>query len=317
MKHKLPSWEKEQKKKKLIRIKRIVKFAFFFILLILFLSFFSIFFLVKKDAFWNARSHLNIVVNSSPLLVLSINPPKDFYVTSLNGDLYAEIDGLGYYRLGKVYELGELKEEGSQLLRKTIQKELKVPIDAVINIDGAEIDFSLENSAVLKSFLKKTFENSAIKAEKGDLKTWDFISLYFSGLVDKLVLINLEAYKKEQLPDGREVEIIDEMKLLSFRNYFLDEEIIDDGLSIAVWNSTKKSGLGKQTAEILTSMGLRVVDVSSTGLKIENKNCLLRANEDVGKTHTFKRIKLIFECDSEEKINEEIRADMVLIIGDD
>ena len=317
MKYKLPGWKKEQKKKKLIRTKRIVRFICLFILLVLFLSFFSILLLAKKDAFWNAKSHLNIVVNSSPLLVLSINPPKDFYAVFLDRDLYAEIDGLGYYRLSKVYELGELKEEGSQLLRKTIQKELKIPIDAVINTDGAEIDSSLENSAALKSFLKKTFEKSAIKAEKGDLKTWDFVSFYFSGLADKLVLIKLEAYKKEQLPDGREVEIIDEMKLLKFKNYFLDEEIVDDGLSIAVWNSTKEAGLGKQTAEILTSMGLRVVDVSSTDLKIKNKNCLLRANADVGKTHSFKRTKLVFGCDSEEKIDEEIRADMVLIIGDD
>lgn len=317
MKYRLPSWKKQQKKKKINRIKRVARTVVFFVLLVFLLSIFIIFLLAKRNSFWDAKSHLNVVINSSPLLVLSINPPRNFYLTSLDENLYVEVGDLGFYRLGKVFELGELKGEGSGLLRRTIQKELGVPIDVVINFDDAKVDFSLENSAALKSFLGKKVENATIKAGGNDLVKWDFFSIYFSGLIDKLVLVEFKAFKKGSLPDGQEVDIIDQTKLFKFRDYFLDEKIVDDGLSIVVWNSTEKKGLGKQTADILTSMGLKVVDVSSTDLKIESKNCLLMANAEVSKTHSFKRTRLIFECDSEETIDEEIRADMVLIMGGD
>ncbi len=101
--------------------------------------------------------------NSDSMILVSINSAKKtIYLTSFMRDLYAEIPGVGTYKLNRAFAVG-----GGPLLVQTIEENYRISIDAYAWVDfydmidiidligGIDIEVSADEVEVANSYIKE------------------------------------------------------------------------------------------------------------------------------------------------------------------
>ena len=110
---------------------------------------------LRAGATWNG--------NSDSMILISINSAKKtIYMTSFMRDLYANIPGVGTYKLNHAYAVG-----GGPLLIQTIEDNYRISIDNYAVVDfydmidiidclgGLDIDVSTDEAAVANNYIKE------------------------------------------------------------------------------------------------------------------------------------------------------------------
>lgn len=296
--------------------------------------------LVKKNYSLDKTSALNILyvnfkaASKDSISVISFQQKdQQAVVMHISDQIYLNVPKeYGMWTVGSVYKLGQEDnpQRGGQLLTLSVSKLLGLPIDGVV-ISKAKVPQTAEEFIAdlrknpLSTLLNlNNFQSSLTKVESFNL----FRSL--SGIrADKVVSLDLAKSAitdSKLLPDSSRVLGVDSGKLDAYiRDKMGDSAILEESLSIAVFNATDHPGLATEAARIITNMGGNVVITSSTTVLLDRGVIVLSPDSGISeKSQTKKRLAQIFApqclktaCSSTDYKIINSRAQINVIIGED
>lgn len=227
---------------------------------------------------WKDNSRL-IFYNLNPTIFTSLDPiTKELLIISFPGNLEIEsVSGRGTWMLSKLSLAGD-----SEWIRKSLSWHLgiaNIQPESQMDLWARLRYFWIKRSAVLKS-----------------------INLAETGLVDL-----------EKTTDGVEVFRLNPRWDLKSGDWFAASEVIRQGLTVTIINTTESPGLGAKASRLLESAGIRVRMLSSTTDNIAS--CKIYASSKAQKLSGFKLIYNTFGCQIEE--DNKLDMDIKLELGKD
>ncbi len=311
------------------RQKKTEKRFFLFPLLLIVLV--GILWLISRLIFtgtWEGKSRLTVIFITQPVIVASFNPAdQSLTAISLPSDTYVEAShGYGQYRLGKVYDVGNLDQRGGEVLKSTVRELLGIPIDGYIDLQ--KLNFGKTDNLTSSEFISRrqqilgwlTFLGALEKKSKTDLKAgdlWRFYASVQAVKAGKITFVNLakaQVLVPQTLPDGTNILAADQVRLDGLlTDLFREDNIASENFKIAVLNSTNTSGLGDRAARIINNMGIQVVSVGNFQPQLES--CQLNFSKNLEKSLTALKLKRVFGCEIKKQPFPEVRADITLIVG--
>lgn len=289
---------------------------------------------VSHSHSWNGNSTINLVVREKTLAVVSYNPvDNSMVVANVPDDTYLTVPGgFGNWPARSIYDLGQGENPpiGVKLLEGTVSNTFGIPIDGFLGVGGAYSQTSFAET--IKSLRQNPLIFlSVVEKTKTDLNLWDELRLFWGmrGVrFDKLKMIDLGQSNITEsilLPDGSRSLAFDIVKLDKFiRDQFADSNMVSEGLSVAIFNSTDRSGLAEKAARLVTNIGGRVILTSNSSEKLSKSTITGR------KSFTFGRLAQIFAPDCLGSLTwlldkgnvcsgarTDPRADIVIILGED
>ncbi len=255
-----------------------------------------------QNRVWREGTRITFVVDSENPVVYSFSPetgkllffeiPKDTQITVAGG--------YGTFPVASLWELGQQKGKGGDLLRLSIQRSLGIPVDAWIGEGGAEF-FSPRPLGRVTAF-KEAIVKGGIETS---LTFFDRVAIFMNvssvNFVDRRSL-DLEAsrvLRREKFLDGAEgYVVVPETAKLVFE-VLRDESIVREGKTLVVINATPQRGLARMVADIAGVLGMRVVAVQTEG---EEKDgiCIVRGKKGDLESLSARRLSQVFQCKIEE-----------------
>jgi len=283
--------------------------VFFFILLAL------IVFLFCWPLLKPQKGRVNLVFISQPIVVASLEPGKNLTLLALPDNLYLEVPGgLGHYRLGSVYQLGELEEKGGggELLVKTISNYLALFIDGYVEISTADKDHLLGQLPLL-----------LFKKGKTNLERWRLFKFWWQAerlRQDKIKYISLKEtkiLKKEKLPDDTEILTTENFRLDELMGkYFVDSQVKKEALKIEILNAAGRPGLAKKMARLVTNLGAEVINVGNYSVQYQTSSIKYQ-EKTIEKKYTLQKLEKILQVKAKREELGESRADILILVGKD
>lgn len=293
------------------------------------LIFLSGFFFFGLNFFgWHGQTRFTVVFTTRPVMVVSYNPgDSSLTAVSIPSDTYVPTThGYGLYRLGKVYEVGNLDKKGGEVLKSTVRELLGIPVDGYIVLSQNRFDNSDRLSK--QDFLKnrgrilgwQNFFRLIAGKGKTDINFFDlekFYSRVWQINAGKITFVNLYSVgvlNQKTLPDQSQILAVDNFKLDGVTaDLFREDALAGENIKVAVFNSTSFSGLGEKAARIITNMGIQVISVANFGQTLEN--CLIYTDKNHLQSLTVLKLKKIFGCSIVNPNLSGVRADAALIVG--
>jgi hypothetical protein len=307
------------KKKK--KRKWLVLIFLLFVMGFLIFGFIKIFHSVNRSL-WDGRNQLNLVINSQPVMIVSLDyPEKKINILSVPDGTFVEaIHGYGPYRVESLYKLGEIKSQGGYLLAGSLQEYFGLNLDGYLTGDQYQPE-----KMKIKNFLLNQFFNTSRGQRKTNLTRWDLLRIWWQvkkTREDKIIFIDLAQTSVSQevdLPDGSQAMKIDPERLSRIINqFFIDEGLERDDLTVAVLNKTEHFGLANNASKIINNIGGRVIQVSNLQDKTAgNDNCEIKSEKKYKDSYTVKKLSQIFNCRWSESEENDQRAKIILLVGDD
>lgn len=130
--------------------------------------------------------------------------------------------------------------------------------------------------------------------------SWREVDLVGAGLIEKEV----QPDKVEVFAKGQRLEEF-------VKENFFDSQIMAEGVSVGVINSTRTQGMGSHAARFLESRGVRVAFVKSQDDQIEK--CEVAGRSELKMTKTFDFIMKWFKCDFVQR--GDIASELLLVVG--
>lgn len=300
------SWRSVQSAIKVKKKTRLALFVLGFILLILILgqivnltkTFFSPWKLsepVKKHYIWDGQFNINLLLKSNPISVISFNPQEEkLFVLEIPQELYLDVPhDFGKWQLRSIYDLGNSsKFGGNTLLKESVSNLLGVPIDGILEPSNLKQKNGEELVKLIRSSPLNIF--NTLSNFKTDLTLWELIRLKigFSQVrFDKVKLsaISSEILDQVKLADGSTILIADPIKIDSILSDFVDPQLQNEHISIAVFNTTDYPGLAQKAARMITNIGGSVI-ITSNASQRQSKSQISGSN-----SKTLKRLVQIFD----------------------
>lgn len=149
-----------------------------------------------------------------------------------------------------------------------------------------------------------------------NLNIWDKFRYYYhqkSSVTKNINLTETGLVILEKTADGIEVYRLTPHWYLKGQDWFAASEIVKQGLSVTLVNTTSITGMGAKSARLIESMGIRVKQLNSS---IDNlSKCRIYTSNKTFKSSGFRHINRVFNC--EEKIDESEGADIRIELGTD
>lgn len=287
-----------------------------------------LFFQVFFSGGWEGKSRFTVVFITSPVIVVSFNPADNSLTSvSIPSDTYVDAThGYGQYRLGKIYDVGNLDHRGGEVLKSTVRELLGIPIDGYIDLNQQSltnsqslsgVDFVVNRDQLLGW---QNLFNLFSKKTKTDLRMSDIWQFYSktgavkAGKITFVNLINASVLISKQLPDGTNILVADQLRMDGLlRDLFHEDNIASENLKMVVLNSTDTAGLGDKIARIINNMGIQVVNVSNYAVPVQD--CRLYLNKSMINSLTVVKLKRIFGCSVVDKELPDVRADIAFVVG--
>lgn len=149
-------------------------------------------------------------------------------------------------------------------------------------------------------FLQAIYNPSGLQT---NLTIFDLVRLLITSQINTIKLI--ESVDNSDQNSARE---IDKLAL----DYFSDSQIIDDGLTVQIINSTQINGLGQRIERLIVNKGATVISLINQGEKQE-KSIILNTSH---KEYTANKIGKLLNIPVNNKVNKSV-ADIVIILGED
>jgi hypothetical protein len=287
--------------------------------------------------YWDKKTNFNLLTvkidpaGKTKVNLITLNPKDNQTVAlSLSDQIYLTVPlDFGSWTLGSVYKLGQEQSQpiGAKLLKLSVSNLLGLPIDAVIisenkNFSDSPEDFisELRKNPVFSFSLLQNIETNLSRMQAFTL--FQRLSKVRSDKVISLDLSRSSITESKLLPDSSRVLGVDTVKLDYFvRENMADRQIIDEGVSIAVFNGTNHPGLANEVSRIITNIGGNVISVSSTEQKYTNSMVIFTKE---GEGLTSQRLTQIFapgcfekKCESTDSKITYSRAKVNIILGED
>jgi hypothetical protein len=268
------------------------------------------------------RSRIAIVVASSPVSIWSWDiRSHSFVVITIPSSYVTDATrGYGRYSLDALWKLGFLDKKDGSLLAESLGNTLGIAIPWYIGEKTSELPAVADPVAYGRSLLSLTHMASFLLSTYRTnipFSSYVFLARELASVrVNKIThidLANTSVTQTEDLPDGtnRQIMNIDDIDGV-LKGVFEDEFIRKEGITVALYNTTRIPSLGNQVARILSSYGSLVVSVGNDENGV--KDCTLVVDKRLEDTVTVRLIKDLFDCHVESRVKQK-RADVEMFIG--
>lgn len=344
-KKKIPLWKRtqeEKKKKKALQLSGLLFLTLFSALGFKSLNFLAArinlslenqkCFIERTDL--KKANRVNIVFDGEPLLIASFDQaeqtisalaiPKDFYLKK-----ETEV-----YRLGSFFELGEMRDGcGGRFLKRELLRFLSLPIDRYVKIsgDGWSVSSQEEMEAGIKKiqgwewFLKSVVNFRGMREGfETDLSPLEIFKLWrqLKGTrEDKIFFRSLSreiALEEDQLVDGTKIEVIaSDLFFEEAAGFFKDSFLKQEGVEVAVFNTTSSPGLGQKGSRLVVYLGAELTHVGNWPEKME-KTQIWVVEKEVAFSRTLKRLADVFQAEvvTDPEVAEP-RGELMILLGQD
>lgn len=303
-----------------------LKLFIFLIGTIIFVSLVFRSFQLVTSSIFDPQNRITIVLasqdGSGKIVVFSLNP-KEQSISLLIIPEKTEVTvagDFGNYTIGSVYRLGNLssKKNGGELLGKTIQGFLGVPIDG-----WAITKYPISNQITKDSISPKNalylIKSGGLDALDTNLTMIDILRMWYVAravTLNKIEFVDLEklnALQKTQLLDSSQVYKIDPLLLDPVSSdLFLDSRVLAEKKIVEIINGTTTAGLGARVARLTNNMGAQVLFVKTSNEKIAKSTIFTRqASYTAQKLGKSLGIAVILDK------NRDISSDIQILLGED
>lgn len=264
-----------------------------------------------------------VTLLGDPLEVAMFDPSRNHWTTlELSVDTHVSgVKGLGYYRLDALWDVAATESSPSAIIMETLTHELGIPITRYIarkeNVwqkrSYTERPFLFDVFSILRigSYLNGQWEtNIPLKEFIGiSRKTWGLNP----ETVTRFSLTSGNGLSKKQAPDSSEYLQFDQRQFDAITgDAYEDVSIRQEGIRVAVYNTTQKAFLGSEAARILSKLGTNVVQVGNESTPVEK--CLMLGKKPILLSYTAAIVQELFGCDAQET-TEDGQADLLIKIG--
>jgi hypothetical protein len=291
----------------------------------------------KKQYELNPDITQNIIFTSikdpkNPVIYLVSFYPKEDKIIALtiSDQIYAPLPkDLGQWRMGSVYQLGQESPEknGIALLKLSISKLTGLPIDGIFisNEVGDKSIYDLLLSLRKNPIAQLQFISN-LKTDLTLLETIKLLSSISSVRSNKITVLNLEKStitESKLLPDSTRVLGVNVIKLDTFiRENMPDDNIVDEGKTVAIYNATSYPGLAAEAGRFVTNLGGNVVITQTLDTTQPKSQVVFHEGEDGGLTGL--RMSQFFApqciknpCQSDNPKIQNSRAQITIVLGED
>lgn len=283
-----------------------------------------------KQSVWDGSSELNLAIKADTVYLLSFDPEEKIITAAkIPETTYLNLPmGYGRWPVRSIYSLGQAESPamGAKLLQESLTYSLGIPVDGYLILADKyskdPFDKTLEAIRQNPITAIQIFNDS-----KTNLSFVEIMKLIFevrSVRFDKTHVVDLGQSSITEwllLPDGTRALQMDQAKLdLFIQKNFADNQLVKEGLTIGVFNSTDHPGLAERAARLIGNMGGRVIMTSNISDHLQNSVVLGK------RSYTYSRLSRIFSgCDNSKsslecaKItsNDFQRVDIALVLGED
>lgn len=256
--------------------------------------------------------------------MLSYDPGnKTIVILKIPDDTYFDLPkGFGSWRVGSIYGLGQEEKPpvGAELLKESLAKLLGLPIDGYISLKSSvsidqEVSSLHKNPASIVPFI------GSIQTDLTPLETLNLLHSLSSVRSDKVTTLdiaNSNLTESKLLPDQERVLGIDSISFdLFVRKYMADSTMVNEGVSVGVFNATDHPGIGADVARIVTNMGGNVIFVTNTDNTL-GKTIVTSSKSSL----TSQRLIQVFapwcsNCKSADERVIDSRAEVNIVLGED
>lgn len=264
---------------------------------------------------WNGDFTISIALLGKDVSLLSYNSQKQqITVVDIPQNTYLKVPhGFGNWQISSIYDLGpSLGLGGGKLMKDTLGDFFGLPIDGFIKFSGNFLENMRKNPLSLVGMLPDLTT---------DLTPLELIRLnmgFTSVRFDKIKRINLEeagVLRKDQLADGTDVLIPDEVRVDGILADMVDLTIQSEHKTIAVFNSTLHPGLAQKAARLIGNIGGDVIIVSNSQQQFKDTKVVGEQSK------TLDRLRQIFGSDGtidpqlEDLVSS--RANINIFLGED
>jgi hypothetical protein len=232
------------------------------------------------------------------------------------------VSGYGRYSLEALWKLGVMDKKDGLLLADSVGDSLGISIPWYIGEKTDGIPTSGDVIALGKQiFSFSRFVKFMFLSYRSNIPLPLFFSITkeLSGLrIDKIVFIDLSkkpVILEEELPDGTKQHVISSADVDTvLKGVFEDERIRQEGLGVALYNTTRMPFLANRAARMLSTLGVLVVSVGNQDEEISH--CEITADTAALHSFTGQMINTLFHCEKKPSRNDK-RADIEVFIGSD
>ncbi len=255
-----------------------------------------------------ALTRTTVVLVGDPIVVWSKDRRSGRVVRlRLSNDTAIEaVHGYGIYTLDSLWKLGAMEKKDGAVLSQSLEDALGIPIRWFIGPKGnGEIEISP------KSVL--TYLTGGYRTNISLPMLISLIRDVLQTGSDEVEEQSLDAARTDQtLPDGSTRHLLDMSRVdVLLGNLFEDEQIRQEGRSVAVYNTTDMPSLGNRAARLLGRIGVFVVRVGN-GTPVVGA-CIITADKHVLGMATVLLMQEVFGCQAHEGDTEV--ADIELRVG--
>jgi len=295
------------------------KIFIFSAFLILLTTFFSIFFFHEP-----IPTRIGVVIIGNPTIVFSYDQTRNaITAVSIPSDVYVDVvKGYGSYPISSVWKLDQMDKRRGFLLTETMEEAIGIPIRYFINSEFSEngsagIGDQLNTTFSFFSCIRLFFQKSKTNIPPGILfelsrtvRDMNPTDMTFFDLSHQSVFVD------SALADGVNVKKIDQGRLtLLLGTHAEDSEIRKENLRIAVFNSTKSSGLAQKATRIMEGLGFHVNSIANIET-MKPSACIIKGKKEIFKTTTVQTLKWVYGCVLLEDVQDS-QNDISFIIGTD
>lgn len=291
-----------------ILLKRFLLFAFLLFALGLSWKIYS----AWKNRIWDTDTRLTVAVAQENPTLYSYSPSSQ-ELTIIVIPANTQVDaagGYGSWLAGSLWDLG-IQEKRRELLSFSLEKNLGVPVDGFIGLEGG---FFFQTTPWPVKFFAALAGNFAT-----NLTFFDRLALVFgpgSVPTPNRRIINLEGQgviTKAVLSDGQEGFIVVPERAKVIFEALRDDKILSEGKTLIITNATDKKGLAGDVVRVASTLGVRVIGAQTAGQKVED--CLVKTRLASKDSVSVKRLAKIFGC-SQEIGEFEGHADIEIVLGE-
>lgn len=246
-----------------------------------------------KGRVWQPGSRITVVVAQEDPIIYSYDPAaKSVVIVKISKNTQVEASyGYGNWFAGSLFDLGRQEGLKGNLLVKSLQKEFGIPIDAWVDRRG-EVLFTRNGYS---GFFGET-----------NLTFFDRLNLILAttgsdpSLYREIDLVNEGVVKKIQLADGEEgFEVIPERAKVVFE-LLKDDAVLLERKTVVIVNLSEESGLAGKVAQIVGTLGVRVIGVQ-TGNVADSETCSIRASGEDSQSLSVQRVSRILGCEIQDQ----------------
>lgn len=258
-----------------------------------------------QNRIWLGNTRVTFVASGNPVKLFSWQKGRELVSVQFpQGVQINAAQGMGEWQLESLWDLGKTRQVGGELLVKSMQYWLNVPVDGFF---AGEFNTGFPGNLAI-------FFNQSNFTVFDKLKIFVALGFLGAGEQKNYDAQKLRIVKEQRLVDGSlGWKLVPEQVENFTTREFQDAVVAHENSGIGVINPTQVPGAGEKVAQVLKTMGTDVVWLKSKAeLRLEER-CVLRVREI---TTTSFKIARVFSCKVEfEKGEGKLSAPIEFIIG--